>query len=121
MDQSDKAYQLAQAASQLGTDEDALDKAMARLRPNATDIARAYVRAFYHPFAGSDAFRHALAAHLQVKIGQTLDRLNRVLVFLTILLVLFAAIDIVPKMYSFVVSRLEAGAWAKWADDWNKH
>jgi hypothetical protein len=121
MDQSDPAYQLAQAASKLGSDHDALDRAIARLRPSATDIARAYARSFYDPFATSDAHRNALAARLQVKIGATLDRLNRMLVGLTILLVLFGALDLGPKVYSFVLSRLDSVAWANWADHWRKH
>jgi hypothetical protein len=120
MDQSDPAYQLAQAASQLGTDDDALDKAIARLRPSATDIARAYARSFYNPFGNSDSQRQALAARLQVEIGATLDRLNRVLIFLTVLLVLFGIIDLVPKAYAFFASHRDSIAWAQWADHWNK-
>ena len=68
MNQNDPAYLLAQAASKLGADHDALDKTIAQLRPSATDIARAYARSFYDPFQSADAHRQALAARLQVQI-----------------------------------------------------
>jgi hypothetical protein len=35
--------------------------------------------------------------------------------------VLIGAIDLGSKTYSFLVTRFEGAAWAKWADDWKNH
>jgi hypothetical protein len=61
------------------------------LKPTPEDIARAYALAFIHSeFAGTARTREILFARLQISLGDSLTFLNRVLVGLTAVLVLFA-------------------------------
>jgi hypothetical protein len=111
LDRNDAAWQIAEAAhASMNSGPDTLDAALARLKPSARDIARAYGLCLSAgPFASSEAPRLVLAARLQValveehveaqrRMGRTINWLTVVLVVLTVVLVILGGIDIWMRM-----------------------
>ena len=110
MDANHPAWKLAAAAhaTWLG-DADALENAIAELKPSSKTIAQAYALCLTNglPFS-PEAARLMLKARLQVavmeehvaaqeRMGQTINVLTGVLVVLTLLLVVFGFADIADK------------------------
>jgi hypothetical protein len=103
MDKNDPAWKLAEAAqAMLKGDLDAMDRALAEVKPTTQDVAKAHALCLTTaPYSGSEATRlivNSLQYAVAEKTAHKLNVLTGWLVALTVLLAIFGGFDIIMRL-----------------------